>query len=320
MSLILDLKPQLTLSVTLRPDVGAGEIVMGPQPGTLQMQVAAFVATSLPGAPGPQGLQGLQGAQGPTGPQGIPGPAGADSTVPGPKGDTGEQGPIGPTGPAGPEGSASTVPGPTGATGPQGLPGTISYQAEPPADPIDGQVWIDSDGELPAYGWPLTGTLVAFAGLSAPVGFLLCDGGAVSRAGYAALFATIGTAYGAGNGSSTFNVPDLRGRMPMGASAAHLLGTSGGSESITISASQMPAHTHKIQVRNDDGYLPNNSIPKAVNNARGADGPAGQGAWSDRSGGPASSYVSSDFIQATGAGDPVGTLPPYLTVNYIIKT
>lgn len=69
-----------------------------------------------------------------------------------------------------------------------------------------------------------TGTLHAFAGATAPSGYLMCDGSAVSRTTYAALFQVISTTYGAGNGSTTFTLPDLRGRVPVGA------GTDGAAE------------------------------------------------------------------------------------------
>lgn len=81
------------------------------------------------------------------------------------------------------------------------------------------------------------GTLQATARSSAPTGFLLCDGAAVSRSTYSALFSAIGTTYGTGNGSTTFNVPDLRGRVPVGVdgsagrlSASDALGNSAGEE------------------------------------------------------------------------------------------
>lgn len=64
------------------------------------------------------------------------------------------------------------------------------------------------------------GTISAFAGTAAPTGYLLCDGAAVSRATYADLFAVIGTNYGAGDGTTTFNVPDLRGRFLRGVDGA----------------------------------------------------------------------------------------------------
>ena len=66
-----------------------------------------------------------------------------------------------------------------------------------------------------ASGVPV-GTMIAFGGSSLPDGYLLCYGQAISRVDYAELFSTIGTTYGSGNGSDTFNVPDLRGKTPMG--------------------------------------------------------------------------------------------------------
>ena len=77
------------------------------------------------------------------------------------------------------------------------------------------------------------GVMMPFGGTAAPDGFLLCDGSAVSRATYYALFAAIATTYGAGDGSTTFNLPDLRGRVAagkdnMGGSAANRI-TNGGS-------------------------------------------------------------------------------------------
>lgn len=85
-----------------------------------------------------------------------------------------------------------------------------------------------------------------FAGSTAPQGYLLCDGSAVDRTTYATLFAVIGTTYGAGDGSTTFNVPDLSGRVVIGVSGSHALGTTGGSETVTLTADQLPAHTHVV--------------------------------------------------------------------------
>lgn len=107
-----------------------------------------------------------------------------------------------------------------------------------------------------------TGSVLDYAGSSAPTGFLLCYGQAISRTTYAALFAAIGTTFGVGDGSTTFNVPDLRGRVgvgkdDMGGSAANRvtsgggagfdgagLGNNGGYQAVQLTSSQMPSHTH----------------------------------------------------------------------------
>lgn len=99
------------------------------------------------------------------------------------------------------------------------------------------------------------GEIILYAGLSIPSGFLFCNGVAVPRAGtYAGLFAAIGTTFGAGDSSTTFNVPDLRGRVAagadnMGGTPANILpgynvGTSGGAAAVTLDTTQIPAHTH----------------------------------------------------------------------------
>ena len=72
--------------------------------------------------------------------------------------------------------------------------------------------------------WP-AGVIIPFAGTSVPTGYLLCNGAAVSRTDYANLFAAIGTLYGAGDGSTTFNLPDARDRVLQGASGKHSVGS-----------------------------------------------------------------------------------------------
>jgi microcystin-dependent protein len=91
---------------------------------------------------------------------------------------------------------------------------------------------------------------IKFFGSSAlPVGYLACDGSAVSRTTYAELFARIGTAYGSGDGSTTFNVPDYRGRTPIGDGtgpglSSRTMGQSIGAETHTLTEAQMPTHSH----------------------------------------------------------------------------
>lgn len=99
------------------------------------------------------------------------------------------------------------------------------------------------------------GIVMPFAGLVAPEGWLLCDGSAVSRNDYADLFAAIGTVYGAGDGSSTFNVPDLSGRVIIGVSESHILGSTGGEATHVLTDSELPAHVHEVPQHGHDNDI-----------------------------------------------------------------
>jgi len=96
-----------------------------------------------------------------------------------------------------------------------------------------------------------TGSIVMWAGSGAtadiPVGWMLCDGSAISRTDYSPLFAIVGEIYGAGDGATTFNIPNLTARFPAGASNTHLdyaLGRRLGAASVTLTTGQMPVHSH----------------------------------------------------------------------------
>jgi microcystin-dependent protein len=108
-----------------------------------------------------------------------------------------------------------------------------------------------------AGGYPLipVGGLMPYAGATSPEGWLLCNGAAVSRTTYANLWALVGTTYGSGDGTTTFNVPDMRSRMPIGAGAgtgltSRALAATGGAESVVIASGNLPTHVHSIDPPN----------------------------------------------------------------------
>ena len=92
----------------------------------------------------------------------------------------------------------------------------------------------------------LTGSIVMFAGSTAPQGWLLCDGSAVSRSTYSALFDVIGTNYGEGDESTTFNLPDLTGRVAIGSSLNHPSTSTGGEETHVLTSQEIPSHSHVV--------------------------------------------------------------------------
>lgn len=92
----------------------------------------------------------------------------------------------------------------------------------------------------------MIGSIVPFAGSALPNGYLLCDGSSVSRTDYAELFSVIGTKFGSGDGSTTFNVPNLNGRLAIGQSNDHLFASSGGEETHALTIGEIASHLHSV--------------------------------------------------------------------------
>ena len=96
---------------------------------------------------------------------------------------------------------------------------------------------------------PPTGTIIIYAGTSDPVGWIICNGREVSRIDYVKLFNVISTSYGGGNGSTTFNLPDLRSKVIRGREANltnSINNTINGNDSVTLTINNMPSHTHEL--------------------------------------------------------------------------
>lgn len=92
----------------------------------------------------------------------------------------------------------------------------------------------------------MVGEILIYTGSTIPANYLLCDGSAISRSDYADLFDAIGTTYGVGDGSSTFNIPNLVGKTAIGSSVSHPIGTSGGENDVTLTEQMIPSHLHEV--------------------------------------------------------------------------
>lgn len=180
------------------------------------------------------------------------------------------------------------------------------------------------------------GVMWDYAGATAPTGYLLCNGQAVSRATYAALFAAIGTAWGAGDGSTTFNVPDMRGRVAigkddMGGTAATrvtlavagfdgtILGAAGGAQSVTLTQAQLPITTLTGSVV---VTYPQVQYQRAVGGASyqvGASASAFNSYVADLTPQP-NNVAHSVSISSFGSGSAHLNVQPSAIVNKIIKT
>jgi microcystin-dependent protein len=204
-----------------------------------------------------------------------------------------------------------------------------------------------------------SGTVSQTARATAPTGYLLCDGSAISRTTYSSLFDAIGTAYGVGDNSTTFNIPNLKGRVPVGRDSAQTefdtLGETSGAKTVSLSANNIPSHnhtgttnaetqehthsgstggisanhTHGITTRAISGALdwPNTV---AYSNGNAAAGSASTGTVSSdhshsfTTGGRSATHnhtFTTSSVGGDGSGGvvAVNNLQPYVVLNYMIK-
>lgn len=214
---------------------------------------------------------------------------------------------------------------------------TVNSGATAPATTYAYQLWADTttgmlkQRDAANSAWvslfPLattvdpSGTIKLYAGSAAPTGYLFCDGTAVSRTTYADLFTAIGTAFGAGNGSTTFNLPDFRRRVPVGAGGTgsgtlgNAVGNSGGAETHTLQISEMPAHQHfsfnTSNTSTGSPNLTNTTYPADANDT------GGRGTYEMHG---TSTVATIGLTSSTGGGGAHNNMQPSLVVNYIIKT
>jgi microcystin-dependent protein len=203
-----------------------------------------------------------------------------------------------------------------------------------------------------------TGAIQMWSTVSAPIGFLICDGSAISRTAFAELFSVVGTTFGAGDGSTTFNLPNYTNRMPYGAA----IGTTGGADTTTLITANLPSHTHTFSVTTSGsgttagqnanhthsgttGGMNASNPHNHIFNGSGDDfggGFVGQGSGNPiatsstdinhghdfSTGGVSSDHAHGFSVTTSGSGTTAGTgsgtsftnLSPYLGINFIIKT
>ena len=166
------------------------------------------------------------------------------------------------------------------------------------------------------------GTIMAYGGAAAPTGFLLCDNTAVSRTTYARLFAAVGTAFGTGDGSTTFNLPDLRDKVPLGKGSNNAtLGVttgSAGASSVLASASKTGVTT----ATNSTGTgTTGNTGGSTVANNTGSDGDGDLTVGTTSVAATAKDSTSTVVVNSvTQASHTHSVTVPSSVVNYIIKT
>jgi microcystin-dependent protein len=165
---------------------------------------------------------------------------------------------------------------------------------------------------------PFIGVIFAHAGNFAPRDWALCAGQPTAISQNETLYTLLGTIYG-GDGQQTFNLPDLRGRVPIGQGQGlglnnYVIGQASGSESVTITTAQIPSHNHFVNVVNTAGTL---TVPTSASYVAGAFS-AGTAQTFYSTGTPGATLLPATIANA-GGSVPMSIIQPILTTLYIIS-
>jgi microcystin-dependent protein len=157
-------------------------------------------------------------------------------------------------------------------------------------------------------GQPFVGEIRMFGGNFAPVGWMLCQGQQLAISENDVLFQLIGTTYG-GDGQSTFNLPNLQGRLPMHQGGSFVMGQMAGAETVTLTTQQLPIHSHPMAAS-----LNNAASSTVTGNVVGQ-----VGATQIYREVPAASPMASQACTPTGGSQPHDNMQPFLCINFIIS-
>jgi len=157
-------------------------------------------------------------------------------------------------------------------------------------------------------GTPFLGEIKMFGGNFAIRGWAFCDGQMMSIAQNDALFALFGTTYG-GDGQSTFGLPDLRGRIPLHVGSGFVLGQVAGSESVTLTGQQIPAHTHLVGAAASASTAnPSGAVPGGTT--------SGNELFTPTTGGEA--FLANNEVLPSGGSQPHSNMQPYLVISFLV--
>lgn len=170
----------------------------------------------------------------------------------------------------------------------------------------DVKIWINPEDMASSsdYDSLPIGSIIPYSGETAPEGYSICDGKELNRETYKELFSIIGTTFGNGDGTSTFNLPDLKGRISVGLDSSDTdfdaLGKTGGEKTHTLTINEMPSHNHGLYTDTQPGHTVNSwGVATTIKGS--------------------TLYANSQRMSYTGNSLPHNNMPPYLVLNYIIK-